>query len=125
LAAGGKALLDVKAYADAEPLLRECLALREKLAPDAWTTFNARSMLGGALLGQQKYADAEPLLRAGYEGLKKTEPTIPPQGKNSLPDAVQRLVDLYDATGKKDEAEKWRKQLDEVKKAADQPPSKK
>ena len=41
--------------------------------PDAWTTFNAKSLLGEALAGQTKYADAEPLLLAGYEGLKAKE----------------------------------------------------
>ena len=65
------ALLQLKAYADAEPLLRECLTIREKQEPDAWTTFNTKSMLGGALLGQKKYADAEPLLLEGYEGMKE------------------------------------------------------
>src|SRR5439155_45321 len=51
-------LLLQKKWSDAEPVLRQCLALREKLEPDTWTTFNTRSMLGGALLGRQKYAEA-------------------------------------------------------------------
>ncbi len=55
---------------EAEPLLRECLAIREKTQADEWTTFSTKSMLGGALLGQKKYADAGPLLLAGYEGMK-------------------------------------------------------
>jgi hypothetical protein len=36
------------------------------MQPDAWTTFNTRSLPGGALLGQQMYAEAKPLLLAGY-----------------------------------------------------------
>src|SRR5262249_18311887 len=44
LARIGSILLTVKAYADAEPLLRESLAIREKKEPDAWTTFNTQSM---------------------------------------------------------------------------------
>jgi serine/threonine protein kinase/tetratricopeptide (TPR) repeat protein len=94
--------------AAAEPLLRECLAVREKTQPEAWTTSNTRSMLGGALLGQQKYADAEPLLLAGYDGLKEREKTIPPQGRARLPEAVDRLVELYAAWGKPAEAARWR-----------------
>ncbi len=101
-------LLQVKAYADAEPLLRECLAIREKTQTDVWSTFNTKSMLGGSLLGQKKYADAEPLLLAGYEGMKQREAKIPPQGKDRLPEAIERLVQLYEATGKKDDAAKWR-----------------
>ncbi len=104
-----------KKYAAAEPLARECLALREKQLPDDWRTFNAKAMLGGALLGQQKYADAEPLLLGGYQGMKQREETIPPQGKPRLPEAVERLVQLYDAWGKPDEAEKWRKELKDLK----------
>src|SRR5262249_20158526 len=57
-------------YAAAEPLLRECLTIREKQEPDAWMTPNTQSLLGGALLGQKKYADAEPLLVKGYDGMK-------------------------------------------------------
>jgi tRNA A-37 threonylcarbamoyl transferase component Bud32 len=64
-------LLQAKAFAEAEPLLRECLVIREKTQPDEWTTFGTKSMLGGALLGQKKYAEAEPLLLAGYEGMKQ------------------------------------------------------
>ena len=64
-----------------------------------------------ALLGQKKYADAEPLLLAGYEGLKQREKTIPPQSRPNLTQAVERLVQLYDAMARKDEAAKWRKEL--------------
>jgi hypothetical protein len=95
-------------WAAAEPLLRECLALHAKKEADAWTTFHTQSMLGGALLGQEKYADAEPLLLRGYEGMKQREKTIPPPGKVRLPEAVGRLVQLYEATGKEDEAARWR-----------------
>ena len=47
-------MLQAKAFTDAEPLLRKCLAIREKTQPDLWTTFNTQSLLGGALLGQKK-----------------------------------------------------------------------
>jgi len=33
-------LLQQQKYSEAEPVARECLALREKSQPDAWTTFN-------------------------------------------------------------------------------------
>ena len=69
--------------ADAEPLLRECLVIREKTAADAWTTFNTKSLLGGSLLGQKNLPpdDAEPLLLAGYEGMKEREDKIPQIGR--------------------------------------------
>jgi hypothetical protein len=80
--------------------------------PEAWTTFNTQSLLGGALLGQQKYAEAEPLLRAGYQGLKQREQAILPQWLVRIPEAIQRLVQLYEATDQKDEAANWRKELE-------------
>jgi eukaryotic-like serine/threonine-protein kinase len=115
LAQIGSGLLEQKKWTEAEPLLRECLAIREKTQPDVWSTFNTKSLLGGALLGQKKYADAEPLLLAGYEGMKQREKTILEQGKIRLPQAVERLVQLYEATGKTDEAAKWRKALEATK----------
>jgi serine/threonine protein kinase len=113
LAALGRNLLLQKKWADAKSVLRECLTLREKAQPDGWTTFNTRSMLGEALLGQQKYAEAEPLLLAGYRGMKEREATIPqPVRKDRLAEALERLVRLYEATGREDEAAKWRKELE-------------
>jgi tetratricopeptide (TPR) repeat protein len=117
LAQSALTLLQLKAYAEAEPILRECLAIREKTQPDLWNTFTAKSMLGGALLGQKKYADAEPLLIAGYEGMKQREATIPPQARDRLTEALERLVQLYEATHKPDAAVRWRAEL-EAQKAA-------
>jgi tetratricopeptide (TPR) repeat protein len=101
-------LLQAKAFATAEPLLRECLAIREKIQPEVWTTFNTKSSLGGALLGQKKYDEAEPLLLNGYEGMKVREKTIPPPGKTRIPEALDRLIELYTLTDKPDEGAKWR-----------------
>jgi tetratricopeptide (TPR) repeat protein len=107
LAETGLVLLAQKKWAEAEPLLRESLAIRVQTQSDAWTTFNTQSMLGGALLGQKKYADAEPLLLKGYEGMKKHEKLIPPEGKMRLPEAIDRLIELYSATDRSAEAKMW------------------
>jgi serine/threonine protein kinase len=108
--------LKLRKYVEAESALRACLAVREKMTPQQWNTFNTRSMLGGALLGQKKYGEAEPFVLDGYAGMKKQEKNIPPQGKVRLKEAGERLVDLYEAWGKKDEAAKWRKELDAANK---------
>jgi serine/threonine protein kinase len=110
LAQIGLGLLEQKKWAEAEPLLRECLSIREKTQPDAWTTFNTQSLLGGALLGQKKYAEAEPLLLKGYEGMKTREQTIPQQGGAEwrVPEALDRLIELYTALNQPGEAKKWR-----------------
>ena len=108
LAALGTNLLDQRKWADAEPVLRECAAVREKGDPDGWATFNTQSLLGGALFGQKKFADAEPLLVKGYEGMKAREKAIPPQAGTRVPEALDRLIDLYAATDKPDDAEQYR-----------------
>jgi tetratricopeptide (TPR) repeat protein len=96
-------------FVDAESNYRECLAIREKIQPDAWTTFNIKSMIGAALLGQKKYVEAEPLLLAGYTGMKDREKTIPKSGgaELRLPEALDRLIQLYTETNKPDEVKKW------------------
>ncbi len=103
----GLLLIEKRLFAEAEPLLRECLAIREKTKPDAWTTFNAKRMLGSALLGQKKYADAEPLLLKGYEGMKEREKSIPAQSRTRIPEALDALIELYTATSNSEEVKKW------------------
>src|SRR5262249_46603206 len=73
----GKDLLEAGLPAAAEPVLRECLALREQKLPEDYRTFNARSLLGEALARQKKYAEAEPLLVQGYEGLRQLGAKVP------------------------------------------------
>jgi len=111
LASLGLNLLQQQKPADAEPPLRECLLIREKTDPDAWTTFNTKSLLGGSLLGQKKYAEAEPLLLAGCGGMQEREANIPAPSNIRLTEAIERLVQLYDAWDQKDKAEEWRKKL--------------
>jgi hypothetical protein len=105
----GRALLQQKKWADAEPVLRDLLAFRQKRIPDGWLTFNTQSTLGAALLGQKKYAEAEPLLLRGYEGMKAREKSIPKRdgGELRIPEALDRLVALYTAVNRPGEAEKW------------------
>jgi tetratricopeptide (TPR) repeat protein len=104
----GLEMFQAARFRAAELAFRECLTIRERTEPDAWPTFNARSLLGGSLLAQGKYTEAEPLLLKGYEGMKAREKTIPPQATTRVPEALDRLIDLYTATGKPDEAKKWR-----------------
>ena len=105
----GLLLIEKRRFTEAEPLLRELLAIREKTKPDAWRTFNTRRMLGSALLGQKKYADAEPLLLKGYEGMKEREKSIPKSGgaDKRIPEALDALIELYTATNKPEEVKKW------------------
>jgi serine/threonine protein kinase len=117
----GQNYLKQQQYAEAEPHLRESEAIYKKKVPDDWRHYHTQSLLGGALLGQQQYAAAEPLLLAGYQGLKQRVATIPAEDKVRLTDALERLVQLYAAWGKKEGAAKWRQELDERKRSAKEP----
>ena len=116
----GLTLLGQKKWIEAEPLLRESLAIREKTQPDVWSTFNTQSLLGGVLLGQKKLAEAEPLLKMGYAGMKQREATIPKQAKVRLSEALDRLIDFATTTNKPDDVKKW--QAERAKYPATAPP---
>jgi len=111
-------LLQAGKFAEAEPVLRKWVTMREKIMPTDWLTFNARSALGGSLLGQKKYAEAEPLLLAGYEGMKQRDDKIPADARPlRLKQALQRLMQLYEATSRPDQAAEWKQKLAEFDKA--------
>jgi hypothetical protein len=115
LAALGLNLLKQQKPADADPMLRASLTIRQQRQADSWSTFNTQALLGGALAGQQKYAEGEPLLLAGYQGMKEREKDIPANAKVRLTEALERLVQLYDAWGKPEQAKEWRQKLEEAK----------
>lgn len=112
LATLGLNLLAQKKWEEAEAVLRDCLAIRQKSQPDAWSTFSAQSMLGAALLGKQDYAAAEPLLIAGYQGMEARQQTIPPPGRIRFREAIERVIRLLDQTGRQAEADQWFQRLD-------------
>lgn len=122
-------LLEVGDATQAEPLIRECLKIRELRIPESWSTGNATSMLGDVLLAQEKFAEAEPLLLRGYEAMNAQRHQIPAQGKARLGEAIQRLIRLYQRTDRPEEARRWQEMLgewkadlDEQTQAAPEPP---
>jgi hypothetical protein len=105
------ALKIIKPGMDSQQIIARFEAERQALALMDHPNI-AKSLLGGALLGQKQYAAAEPLLKEGYEGLKQRAAKIPPANKVRLIEALERLVRLFVATGKNDEAAKWRTELE-------------
>jgi hypothetical protein len=97
--------------AEAESLARECLAIREHSAPDDWRTFETRSLLGSGLLGQRRFTEAEPLLLRGYEGMEAREARIPASNKKRLVEAGGRIIRLYEAWNKPEQASAWKARL--------------
>ncbi len=64
-----------------------------------------RSALGGALSAQKKFKDAEPLLLEGFLAIEAD----PKAFKRRRDDALERLIEHYQASGKPDEADTWRR----------------
>ena len=111
-------LLRVREWDEAEPLLRECLAIRREKEPDGWRTFGAMSMLGGALLGQKKFAEAEPLLLDGVRGMRERAASIPATSAARVHEALERLVQLYEAKLDAAQADVWRSELEAARAVA-------
>lgn len=108
----GELQLRQSKYTNAEAALRVCVDLFEKNQPGRSQTFAFQCLLGAALLGQKKYADAEKFLLPGYEGLEKRQADSPSASRAKLvKSTAESLVQLYEAWGKPDEAEQWRKKL--------------
>jgi tetratricopeptide (TPR) repeat protein len=138
LAQIGMAFIQVRtkeAASEAEPILRECLAIREKAYPEQhsenWLVYNTMSLLGGSLVGeltnatmpvelrQSKLGEAESLLLAANEKLQE-DPHVPPpaSGFDRKREAIERIVRLYEVWDKAEpgkgfdaKASQWRAKL--------------
>jgi eukaryotic-like serine/threonine-protein kinase len=93
---------------EAEPPLREALAIKTKLEPKAWRTAVVKGWLGIALLRQKKVDEAEPLLLAAHAEMTARRQLMPPWDAAEMDRAAHGLVELYTALGKSDEAARWR-----------------
>ena len=71
------------------------------------------SLLGASLAGQKNYADAEPLLLQSCQGLQQRQASLPPilNAPRRITEALERLVQLYDAWGKPAQATEWKQKL--------------
>jgi len=103
----GMTLHGLDRHAEAEPLLRECVQIRQIALPEGdWLTFNAMSVFGECLSHQGRFAEAEPLLLQGFEQM--SPPTVVQSRKG---EALQRVIDLYEAWDKPDKSAEWRAKL--------------
>jgi hypothetical protein len=115
----GTDLLQEHKWAEAESVLRECVAIFDQKEPKMmYNRFSAKSKLGGSLVGQKRYAEAEPYLLEGYQGLKMARDELQQRTQIHVLEAAERLVKLYDAWNKPDAAAKWRRELEHAKEAA-------
>ena len=88
----------------AEPLLREAIAIREKLCgPDAASIGLISSSLGEALTSLGRFEEAESILLDGHGRLSRA---LGESNDNSLR-VASRLAFLYETWGKPEQAETW------------------
>jgi serine/threonine protein kinase/tetratricopeptide (TPR) repeat protein len=103
---------------EAESLLRDGLRIRQ-LAPgivpsrrrtfleDDWSIAATRSLLGAAMLAQRHYGEAETLLLDAQRDLE----AMSPRPQHAIKATMARLIELYDAWQKPDQAAYYRAQL--------------
>jgi len=100
-------LVDEGQYDLAEPRARECLELFEQWArgDPSWQVGWARAILGRCLAGMGRQGEAEPLLVQGYDEIR--DYPLPAAAK-AIRHAREWIVELYEVTGRPDEAAKLR-----------------
>ena len=98
-------LLDAQRPSDAEAYLRDYLAQIVARYPDRHVAAaGIRSVLGGVLVAEKKFAEAEPLLTNSYSEIAQVSGS-----KSKVHDpALNRVVTLYEAWGKPEQAVAWR-----------------
>lgn len=101
----GELLLDETRVVEAQPLLNACVEIRERSLPaNHWQTAEAKCALGRCLLELQQYEPAELFLVAGFDVLQTQRG---PSCEQTVR-ARDALIRLYDATGRTEEAAKYR-----------------
>jgi len=112
LADTAEAHISAGRYTQAEELLLACYTTRQKeLPPDHWLLSQTESLLGEALAGQGRFGEAEVRLLAAYRALTQ-DPRV---STYYLRAARQRIVRLYEAWGKPDQAAAWSAEVDPVR----------
>jgi tetratricopeptide (TPR) repeat protein/tRNA A-37 threonylcarbamoyl transferase component Bud32 len=111
LSALGRNLLCQRRWSEAEPLLRESVAILDKATPDDWSHYDALSMLGDSLTGEHRYSQAEPPLLAGYEGIIARRDHVPAAQRSRVCEAAERVVRLYEVWNKPQEAALWKSKV--------------
>jgi len=98
---------------EAQFLAQQSLDIWQQRDTNDWRFFNAQSLVGGCLLGQTNCQAAKPLLHSGYEGMTARAEQMPKAGRTQIRQVLERLVQLYEAWDKPEQATDWRRKLEE------------
>ena len=95
-------------FAEAEEILRGCLAMRRKTLPDGhWLIADTQSRLGLAVAGGGDLAGGETYMLDAIGAIEENR-FYP---KDLEQHAYERIIRLYETWGKADRAKEWRKRL--------------
>lgn len=101
----GLSQLDLGRPEEAEQSLREALELRRQALPEGhWLIASSECALGASLTAEGRYPEAEALLLEAHRDLAAARGS----GHARTLEARQRLVALYEAWGRPDQADTWR-----------------
>jgi len=117
----GRTLVAAGRPAEAQPLVEQCIALRDEHQTNHWRGFSARALLGTVLLARNQRAEAERSLLTGYEGMQSRTDIMPAEGKLRLKETVEQIVRLYEVLGNLAQAAEWQRKLPESAKEVSGP----
>jgi serine/threonine protein kinase len=103
-------------HSKAEEIFQRLLRSQRNIRThDSGEVIETTLALAKCQLAQRKYAATESTLLQAYAGLKRQREPMRRESMQFKQVFFQRLVELYDAWGKPDEAAKWRKELEAAK----------
>lgn len=114
LARFGRYLLENNLLPQAEPLLRESVAIQSRLAPKSWSTYGTIALLGKALVQQQKYVEGQDFLAMAAKGMKRDAASVPANLTGSHVEVVKQLIKVATELNRPDDVKKWELELVEL-----------
>ena len=112
----GQILVDTDRAAEAEQPLRDALeVLQDTLGEGHWRVARSQSALGACLAALDRFDEAQPLLLESYSAIERA--CGPEDGRTR--EALQRVIELYEAWGKPEQADRYRALLSDLPDASD------
>jgi serine/threonine protein kinase/Flp pilus assembly protein TadD len=106
----GQVLVEKGQLDDAEPLLEEALNLfRQNYSMKPELAAQAANWLGTIQLARHRYAEAEALLLPSVDPILASTAGLSPAEQRT---AIEHVVQLYRAWGKREDAARWQRKLD-------------
>ncbi len=106
------AQLDGSRFAEAETSARQSLELRSIQAVTGWPLVESRALLGAALLQKNADADAGREIAAAASAIEELGAPTNDADRARLSLAAKRVVQFYNATGRRKEGSEWKRKFD-------------